>query len=249
MGTTTNPADTILICPEHVGALTASALNISSTVQIGGALRLETIYQPSWVPPGVMYFDSIDETFKGRIGNSNNFQDFVMGQGTPTQIAFFDSSSTISSNAALYWATTTESLGIGTTTPNGRLTIYGDAVYDDDASFVAIGGSGSGNTFTAPAASTLTYGSELLWHSKKSAFRAGSISGGNTAWDEANIGTSSVAFGNNTLASGAYSAAFGNGSTASGINSFAAGNAEATANAAVALWSWQGLWRLQSGVR
>lgn len=65
-------------------------------------------------------------------------------------------------------------------------------------------------------------GSRMMWYPKKSAFRAGYVSGVN--WDDANIGNYSFAVGYNTRASGLYSAAFGFSTTASGEGSFAVGN-------------------------
>lgn len=53
------------------------------------------------------------------------------------------------------------------------------------------------------------------------AFRAGSVNG--TQWDDANIGISSVAFGQNNIASGGGSFAIGNTNTASGLLSFVGG--------------------------
>jgi hypothetical protein len=70
---------------------------------------------------------------------------------------------------------------------------------------------------TAPA----TSGARLLWHAPKEAFRAGEAEFG--AWNDANIGTASAAFGRGTLASGRYSTAFGEGSAAGGESSMAGG--------------------------
>ncbi|MEM8832978.1 MAG: hypothetical protein AAGB32_00410, partial [Pseudomonadota bacterium] len=56
------------------------------------------------------------------------------------------------------------------------------------------------------------------------AFRGGAISGGNDAWQAANIGTQSFAWGQNTEASGFNSTAFGFGTTASNTRSTAFGS-------------------------
>lgn len=99
-----------------------------------------------------------------------------------------------------------------------------------DPWFGTISASGSifiNNSSSAPASvgNTVTMsgaGTRLMWIPDKGAFRAGQVSG--TEWDEANIGTDSVAFGKWNKASGAQSVAFGVGSTASGARSMAFGN-------------------------
>ncbi len=77
----------------------------------------------------------------------------------------------------------------------------------------------TGNTTTGvtPASGT---GTRMMWIPAKAAFRAGSVTG--TQWDNANVGTNSVAFGQNSTASGVNSAAFNN-SFATGTNSAAFG--------------------------
>lgn len=52
-------------------------------------------------------------------------------------------------------------------------------------------------------------GTRLMWIPGHGAFRAGEINGLPTRWDDANIGTDSVAFGLNNQASGSYSGVFG----------------------------------------
>jgi hypothetical protein len=49
----------------------------------------------------------------------------VTGTGTATRVAFWDSSSSISSDGTLYWDNTNKRLGIGTTTPGDTLTVSG----------------------------------------------------------------------------------------------------------------------------
>jgi hypothetical protein len=65
-------------------------------------------------------------------------------------------------------------------------------------------------------------GTRMIWYPKKAAFRVGFVSG--TQWDEANIGSYSNAFGNDSRASGIYSCAFGYQSIANGAYSFACGD-------------------------
>jgi len=64
-------------------------------------------------------------------------------------------------------------------------------------------------------------GGRMMWYPGKSAFRVGYIDG--TQWDDANIGTYSIAAGNGTTASGNYSTAMGYGTRASGYSSTAMG--------------------------
>lgn len=65
-------------------------------------------------------------------------------------------------------------------------------------------------------------GARLLWYPGKAAFRVGRITYG-TMWDEANIGTNSIAMGSNSQASGIDSIALGGNALATGQSSFAVG--------------------------
>ncbi len=64
-------------------------------------------------------------------------------------------------------------------------------------------------------------GTRMMWHPNKSAFRAGYVDG--TQWNDANIGTYSIAIGRNTIASGLNSVSIGFSNTASGDYSTAFG--------------------------
>jgi len=64
-------------------------------------------------------------------------------------------------------------------------------------------------------------GTRLVWAPKKAALRSGTVTG--SQWDDANIGVGSVAFGQDTIASGALSLAGGYGSQATGDASIALG--------------------------
>ena len=57
----------------------------------------------------------------------------------------------------------------------------------------------------------------MFFNKAKGAFRAGSVTG--PRWDDVNVGSRSVAFGSNTMASGDLSTAFGSGNVASGNRS------------------------------
>ena len=92
-------------------------------------------------------------------------------------------------------------------------------IFQTDGGFAALGTFGTG-TIAAGGA-----GTRLLWHPAKAALRAGRVSfnffGG--AWDDANIGVESVAFGFDTRASGSNSTAMGDRTTASDYASTAMG--------------------------
>ena len=64
-------------------------------------------------------------------------------------------------------------------------------------------------------------GTRMMWYAGKAAFRAGAIGG--AQWNDANIGTFSVAFGQDSTASGQASTAFGTGTRATGFFSTALG--------------------------
>jgi hypothetical protein len=98
-------------------------------------------------------------------------------------------------------------VGIGTSLPSARL-----HVYDGGALF----GGTNGGTPVAGA------GTRFMWIPAKSSLRAAYVSG--TQWDDANIGTASIALGADTKASGNYSVALGATTIASGGMSTAFGN-------------------------
>lgn len=95
--------------------------------------------------------------------------------------------------------------------------VLADGVRNTTNGFAVTGTFGAG---TIPVSGD---GVRLMWYPGKAAFRAGSTVG--TGWDDANIGAYSVAFGENTLASGEKSAALGSGTVASGLRSVAMGSA------------------------
>lgn len=96
---------------------------------------------------------------------------------------------------------------------------------------VVFGGAGVG---AAPPSGAST---RFVWAPGQAAIRAGQVDESNpTAWDPANIGVGSAAFGLNTMASGNSSFAAGSGSTASDIGAIAMGQrARASHVSAVAI--------------
>lgn len=100
--------------------------------------------------------------------------------------------------------------------------------FDDAGGLVVNGAFGVG---TIPATGA---GERMMWYPSKAAFRAGSVDG--TAWDDANIGSYTLAGGFNTMATGMYSFAMGNNTQATGPSAIAMGNADtATGDYAVAI--------------
>ena len=89
-------------------------------------------------------------------------------------------------------------------------------IYDGDISGEGVPSEGSGT--------------RMMWYPRKAAFRAGSISG--TQWDAANIGSYSVAIGQDVRASGDNGVAFGVRSTAAGSSTFAVGEDNTASGAA-----------------
>jgi hypothetical protein len=112
--------------------------------------------------------------------------------------------------ANVYTTTSTDMVGIGTSTPEFKLSL------DDDGGILSKGTLQSGITL-----STSGEGSRLIWYPRRAAFRAGYVDG--TQWDVGNIGLYSTAMGKCTKASGTGSTAMGYGTTASGIASTAMG--------------------------
>ncbi len=108
-----------------------------------------------------------------------------------------------------------------------------DFEFRADGTLIAMGNYGVGSLLSGDQGA----GTRMLWFPSLSAFRAGTITTGNTFWDQSQIGPYSTAFGVNTTASGWYSTAFGvntsattggttafgSGSTASGYISIAGG--------------------------
>ncbi len=138
---------------------------------------------------------------------------FVTGNGAPTK-GFY------------YWDnTTTNWIAVSGA---GGVTL--DQAYD-------FGGAGAGNTITATDGAVIINGedglevtgtigsgdaiaasgagSRMIFNPNKGAFRAGNVDG--TQWDDANVGTNTIALGVNTTASGNGATAFGFNTTASGF--------------------------------
>jgi hypothetical protein len=86
-----------------------------------------------------------------------------------------------------------------------------------DGGIMAVGTNNSGATLSVAGA-----GTRMFWYPRKSAFRAGLVTG--TEWDDSNIGNYSFALGTNVTASGVNSIALGSSSVASDVGSIVIGN-------------------------
>ena len=113
---------------------------------------------------------------------------------------------------SVYTTNSTDRVGIGTSSPEFRLSI------DNDGGIIAKGIYSSGESLGTSGA-----GTRLIWYPRKSAFRAGYVDG--SQWDDTNTGIYSTAFGYGTTAAGQRSTAMGTGTTANGNYSTAMGSA------------------------
>ncbi len=112
--------------------------------------------------------------------------------------------------ANVYTTTSTDKVGIGTSTPAFKLSL------DNDGGIMADGRYDSGVTL-----GSVSEGAHLIWYPRKAAFRAGYVAG--DQWDDANVGDYSTAIGNMTKASASYSLATGFMTVAGGNHSTAMG--------------------------
>lgn len=116
-----------------------------------------------------------------------------------------------------------EKIGIGTTSPSYLLSLAGDG------GIFAAGTFGSGTAVADTGA-----GSRMVWNPRKAAFRAGEVSG--TQWDNAQVGTHSLAVGQDNIASGDQSVAMGSGNIASGPSTISLGGGNtASSTASIAI--------------
>lgn len=151
-----------------------------------------------------------------------------LASGTVNRFIKNSSAGVVSENGTTFTATR---VPFGTT--NGELTDSADFTIASDIITTASRAISFGGTFnTGWTEPNLGGGSRLLFYPRKAAFRAGRVS--TTQWNNANIGTDSVAFGQNNTASGSGSLCAGSGGIASGSYSVTIGNGNSSsANAAM----------------
>lgn len=146
-------------------------------------------------------------------------QSGVGGSGATNQLALWNSTSTLAGDAQLVFAGS--KLGIGITSPGATLHVSGNE------GLLAEG------TYNTGSAQNLGPGTRLHWYPRKAAFRVGATDG--TNWDDANVGSYSIATGHLNIASGDGSTAMGILSIASGYRSTALGSARAVGDYSTAL--------------
>ncbi len=197
-----------------------TGLTTIGTNVTGGSLYVNTPGQTAW-SSGL----GIDGTYSVPSTTVNIKAYGTKYSGYGSNLTFSTTNATVLSEAMRI--DKTGNVGIGTTTLLAKLHVYnGNVLFNGTTGAIPTTGSGT----------------RMMWYPAKAAFRAGAVTG--TAWDDANIGTSSVAFGTDTKAYGAYSTAFGGGTTATGNTSMAAG---AYTNATGATSFAEGLYSTASG--
>jgi hypothetical protein len=120
----------------------------SEKLDVNGAVRVGTTSSTNagtirWNSPN---FQGYDGTQWVNFGGGT-----LTGSGTATRVAFWDGTSSLSSNANLYWDNTNSRLGIGTATPSYTLQIYHTAT-NQGAGFFRV--DNSSNNGSAVFAST-----------------------------------------------------------------------------------------------
>ena len=103
-----------------------------------------------------------------------------------------------------------DKVGIGTSSPISSLQVTGN----DGVVF--------GGTYDNGLTLNVGPGVNMLWYPKKAAFRSGRVNG--TQWNDANIGSYSIAMGRDVIASGFYSCSIGNNSIAGNDYTISMGN-------------------------
>ena len=115
---------------------TAATPSYESTLTFNAPLSrsVNTISIPAATTSVSGHLTSTDwNTFNGKVG----------GSGTSTRVAFWSGTSTLSSNANLYWDNTNSRLGIGTASPTRSLDVAGVARINQGSNNLFVGG---GNT-------------------------------------------------------------------------------------------------------
>jgi hypothetical protein len=121
----------------------------------------------------------------------------VTGTGTATRVAFWDSASSVSSSANLYWDDSNSRLGVGTATPGARLQVNGTGLLT--ATAFAVKDSGGTDSFTvADSGNTSVRG--VLTVTGSSASNSATLMGRTSTGEVASVtlGTN-LSFSGNTL--------------------------------------------------
>ena len=122
----------------------------------------------------------------------------VTGTGTATRVAFWDSASSVSSSANLYWDNSNSFLGVGTATPGARLQVNGSGLTSGTTGLSVKDSGGMDNFTVADNGATFVRG--VLTISGSSASNSATLMGRTSAGEVASVtlGTN-LSFSGNTL--------------------------------------------------
>jgi len=122
----------------------------------------------------------------------------VTGTGTATRVAFWDSASSVSSSANLYWDDSNSRLGVGTATPGARLQVNGSGLTSGTTG-LSVKDSGGTNNFTV-ADNGATFVRGVLTISGSSASNSATLMGRTSTGEVTSVtlGTN-LSFSGNTL--------------------------------------------------
>jgi hypothetical protein len=122
----------------------------------------------------------------------------VTGTGTATRVAFWDSASSVSSSANLYWDNSNSFLGVGTATPGARLQVNGSGLTSGTTGLSVKDSGGTDNFTVADNGATFVRG--VLTISGSSASNSATLMGRTTTGEVTSVtlGTN-LSFSGNTL--------------------------------------------------
>lgn len=122
----------------------------------------------------------------------------VTGTGTATRVAFWDSASSVSSSANLYWDNSNSFLGVGTATPGARLQVNGTGLTSGTTGLSVKDSSGTDNFTVADNGATFVRG--VLTISGSSASNSATLMGRTSTGEVTSVtlGTN-LSFSGNTL--------------------------------------------------
>jgi len=122
----------------------------------------------------------------------------VTGTGTATRVAFWDSASSVSSSANLYWDNSNSRLGVGTATPGARLQVNGSGLTSGTTGLSVKDSGGTDNFTVADNGATFVRG--VLTVTGSSASNSATLMGRTSAGEVTSVtlGTN-LSFSGNTL--------------------------------------------------
>jgi len=122
----------------------------------------------------------------------------VTGTGTATRVAFWDSASSVSSSANLYWDNSNSRLGVGTATPGARLQVNGSGLASGTTGLAVKDSGGTDNFTVADNGATFVRG--VLTISGSSASNSATLMGRTVSGEVASVSLgTNLSFSGNTL--------------------------------------------------